>query len=181
MQLAKFSNPNFRRGAPFWKEALWYLISSVLISSAIPGTLWRLLFLRAFGASIDVGVVIKPRIRVKFPWRLSIGAHSWIGESVWIDNIEFVKIGSDVCISQGTYVGTGNHDWSSSSFSLRAQNVEILDKAWLGANSVVCPGARVGEGAILTQGSVASGELHSWCIYRGNPAIHFKNRVISHE
>ena len=38
------------------------------------------------------------------PWRLSIGDYSWIGEDVWIDNLAMVKIGKNVCVSQGAYL-----------------------------------------------------------------------------
>jgi putative colanic acid biosynthesis acetyltransferase WcaF len=104
-------------------------------------------------------------VRVKFPWRLSIGAHSWIGESVWIDNLDEVKIGSNACVSQGVYFCTGSHDWSSPRFDLVTRPIEIGDEAWICAKACVGPGVRVGRGAILTLGSVATQDLESWTCY----------------
>ena len=68
--------------------------------------------LTMFGARIGANVVLKPNIRVKFPWRLRIDDNSWVGQDVWIDNLAQVDIGSDTCISQGAYLCTGSHDWS---------------------------------------------------------------------
>ena len=46
--------------------------------------------LRLFGAKIGKGVVIKPCVNIKYPWKLRIGNYVWIGENVWIDNLDTV-------------------------------------------------------------------------------------------
>jgi len=146
------------------------VIQWLLVSSWLPGSWHRVMLLRLFGANIDSGVVIKPRVRVKFPWRLQIGSNSWIGEQVWIDNLDWVTIGQNCCLSQSVYLCTGSHDWSSSSFDLIVKPIVIHDSVWLCANSTVGPGVVVNEGGILSLGSVASRDLEAWKIYRGNPA-----------
>jgi len=113
---------------------------------------------------------------VKFPWRLRIGDHSWIGEDVWIDNLAPVTIGSHCCISQGVYICTGNHDWNRESFDLITLPVTIHDQAWLAAKSVVSPGVVIGEGAILSLGSVATSDLKEWRVYQGVPAVSVRSR-----
>ena len=74
------------------------LVQWLLISSRLPGSAHRRLILRLFGARVGRGVVVKPGARIKFPWRLSIGDHSWIGEDAWIDNLAPVAIGADCCL-----------------------------------------------------------------------------------
>lgn len=177
MRLDQFYTSGFDRGASRWREALWLAVSGLLFSTWLPGSKWRAALLRLFGARIGRGVVIKPRVLVKFPWRLSIGEHSWIGESVWIDNLAEVSIGDHACISQGTYICTGSHDWASESFDLIVTPIAIGAKAWIGAKSLVAPGCEVGEGTVLTLGSVATGYLEPWMIYSGWPAIPVKHRV----
>ena len=118
-------------------------------------------------------------MRVKFPWRLTIGDHCWIGEDVWIDNLVEVAFGTHVCASQGAYFCTGSHDWSKRSFDLIVKPISIESHAWISARSVVGPGVSVGEGAVLGLASVATQALEPWVIYMGNPAVRVKVRPTS--
>jgi putative colanic acid biosynthesis acetyltransferase WcaF len=131
-----------------------------------------------FGADIGVGVVIKPSVRVKFPWRLAIGAHSWIGESVWIDNLEVVSIGNHCCISQGVYLCTGNHRWDKKTFDLECAPITIEDESWIGAFTLIGSGAYVEKAAVLVIGTVANGRLAGQTVYGGNPARAIKARKV---
>ncbi|MDP4687697.1 MAG: colanic acid biosynthesis acetyltransferase WcaF, partial [Salibacteraceae bacterium] len=103
----------------------------------------------------------------------------WIGENVWIDNLDKVVIGKHVCISQGALILSGNHDFSKSTFDLIVQPITIEDGAWIGAKSVVTQGVTVASHAVLAVSSVASSSLESYSIYRGNPAVKVKERVIN--
>lgn len=134
--------------------------------------------LRGFGARIGRGVRIKPGVRIKFPWRLTVGDFVWLGEDVWLDNLAPIAIGDHVCISQGVYLCTGNHDWGKPEFSLKTQAIAIESGSWLAAGSAVAPGVTVGQGAILSLGSVALKSLEPMMIYQGNPAIATKPRKL---
>lgn len=170
MDLSKYDSSKFDRGASRFKEAAWSILSAILVAGPIPGSRWRAIILRAFGARIAKGVVLKPRVLVKFPWRLEIGAYSWIGENVWIDNLADVRIGRNACISQGVYIGTGNHDWNRSTFDLMTAPIAIGDQCWVGAYAIVAPGTQMGTGAVLGMGTVAAGHLADWTIYGHNRA-----------
>lgn len=175
MRLDRYTSAAFDRGAARWKEALW-MLGGVLLSSWLPGSAWRRRLLVAFGARIGSGVVIKPHVRVKFPWRLTVGDHSWIGEDVWIDNLATVTIGSQVCLSQGAYLCTGSHDWKSENFDLITEPILIESHAWLGAMSRLAPGAVVRQGAVLSLAGVGRGELKAWMVYAGSPATPVRAR-----
>jgi len=162
VRLDRFEPRGFDRGRNRLVEALWLVCSALFVSSGVPGSLLRVVILRTFGARIATGVVIKPYVRVKFPWRLSIDVHSWIGEDVWIDNLAQVAIGAQCCISQGAYLCTGNHDWSKDTFDLVTKPIVIEDGAWICARATIGPGVRVGEGAVLSLGSVATRDLEPW-------------------
>ena len=173
MKLGDFENRDFDRGRALFVEVLWIIIQAIFVSSWIPGSKHRVLLLKLFGAQIATGVVIKTGVCVKFPWRLKIGKNSWIGQNVWIDNLAMVSIANNCCVSQGAYLCTGNHDWSSSQFDLVTKPIDLGSGSWVAARAVVGPGVKVGEGAILTMGSAAASNLDSWSIYRGNPAKKF--------
>jgi len=87
--------------------------------------------LRLFGADVDQGVVIKPNVNIKYPWFLKIGSDVWIGEGVWI-----------------------------------------------GAKAIVCPGVTCKSHSVLAVGSVATKDLETYGVYQGNPATVKRERVI---
>ena len=181
IRLDHYSNASFNRGRPRLIEALWTIASALLVASWIPGAMHRRALLRLFGAKIAKGVTIKPGVLIKFPWRLEVGANSWIGERVWIDNLEIVKIGSNCCISQGAYICTGSHDWRSRRFELIVKPVTIEDGAWVAAKAVLAPGLVVGQGAVLFMGSVATSKMEPWGVYQGVPAKLVKSRACTGE
>lgn len=176
MRLDQFDNSAFDRGRPAWVEAAWLAVQWLLVSSWVPGSWHRRLALRLFGARIGRGLVAKPGLRVKFPWKLTLGDHVWLGEDVWLDNLGEVRIGSHVCVSQGAYLCTGSHDWSARGFDLIVRPIELADHAWIGARAVIGPGTVVEEGAVLALGSVATRRLGAWQVHQGIPAVAIKAR-----
>ena len=177
--LREYKNSGFARGVSRAVEALWLLVQGVLVASWLPGSGHRRLLLRLFGASIGRGVVLRPAVKVKMPWRLIVGDHSWIGEDVWIDNLARVRIGANCCISQGACICTGSHNWGRPASELIAGEVGIGDGAWIAARSIVGPGVKIGQGAVLALGSVATANLEDWSVYRGNPAVFCRSRNIN--
>ncbi|WP_207511732.1 WcaF family extracellular polysaccharide biosynthesis acetyltransferase [Longitalea luteola] len=177
-----YNNDWYKReiGAGKIKQILWYFINIVFfINPLIAGSRIKKFWLQLFGAKIGKGVVLKPAINIKYPWKLSIGDYTWIGEKVWIDNLADVKIGKHVCISQGAMLLTGNHNYSKKTFDLMVKGIELEDGVWIGAQSMVCPGIHCKTHAVLSALSVATKNLEPYTIYQGNPAIAVRQRVIS--
>ena len=171
VNLAQYDNSHYHPGAGAIKRLMWYCVNALLINSWLcPGSRIKCAVLSLFGAKIGNGVVIKPRINIKYPWHLEIGDHVWIGEGVWIDNLVSVHIGSNVCLSQNSYLLTGNHNYNDPKFSLIVKEIVIEDGVWIGAASTVCPGIRVRRNSVLTVGSVLQTDSDENGIYRGNPA-----------
>lgn len=71
---------------------------------------------------------------------------------------------------------TGNHDYTVYNMPYRNAPIVIEDGAWIGAQTVVCPGMTVHENAILTVGSVATKDMEKDGIYQGNPAVKIRER-----
>ena len=135
--------------------------------------------MRLFGAKIGKGVVIKPAVNIKYPWFLTIGDNSWVGENVWIDNLGKVEIGSNVCISQGALLLCGNHDYKKTGFDLIVGDILLEDGVWIGAKAIVTGNVVCKSHAILTAGSITSKDLEAYSIYRGNPAEFVRERKMN--
>lgn len=159
-------------GAGKVKQVLWYFINIFFIkNSLIVFSGFKIFLLRLFGASIGKGVVIKPGVNIKYPWKLSIGNNSWVGESVWIDNLSDVFIGKNVTLSQGALLLTGTHDHTKVSFDFSSLPIILEDGVWIGAKAIVFGGVTCYTHSILGLNSVAENNLKAYIIYKGNPAI----------
>lgn len=179
VRLSHFDNSAYHPGRPFATQLLWFMVGLPLLrASWLPFSGFRCWLLRRFGARIGLGVVCKPGVRVKYPWRLAVGDHSWIGEDCWIDNLADVAIGHNCCLSQGSYVCTGNHDWSDEAFSLITREVRIEDGCWVGARAMLLPGVTLHTGSIAAAGSVIARSIPAQEIHAGNPARFVRQRVM---
>lgn len=136
----------------------------------------KVALLKLFGAKLGQGVVIKPAVNIKYPWKLQIGDHSWIGEEAWIDNLSDVIIGRNVTISQGSFILTGSHDHRKETFDLITAPVLLEDGVWICAKAIVLGGVNCRSHSILSTNSVANKDLEPYTIYKGNPAIAVKVR-----
>jgi putative colanic acid biosynthesis acetyltransferase WcaF len=182
IDLSRTSNRDYQPGRPFLVRALWLLVESVtLLNPVVTSYRFKAWILRIFGAEIGSNLVIKPNVHVKFPWHLSIGDNVWLGERSWIDNFVPVKLGSNVCVSQGAYLCTGNHDYKDPGMGLVVRPIEVRDGAWIGAFVRVAPGTIVGEDAVITLGSVLTADAQRLGVYAGNPAELVRQREIRTE
>lgn len=151
--------------APAWKVYAWGLVELLLVSSGwqISSRLRRAALI-AFGAEVGRNVILRPRLRVRFPWKLVIGDRSWIGEDVWFHNQDRLTIGSDVVISQGTFVTTGSHAHRSD-MALITRSITIEDGVWVTARCIVLGGSSIGRSAVVTPGTVVRGEVPAGVVF----------------
>ncbi|RYZ62418.1 MAG: colanic acid biosynthesis acetyltransferase WcaF [Chitinophagaceae bacterium] len=167
--LATYNNNWYRPGS--WiKRVAWYLVSAVFFRSAFPFSGPKRGLLRAFGATVGKRVMIKPHVTIKYPWFLTVGHNTWIGENVWIDNLASIEIGANVCLSQGALLLTGNHNYRKPGFDLVLGNIRLEEGVWIGARATVCPGVTCFSHAVLSVSSVATTDLEAYTVYMGNPA-----------
>ncbi|NND77603.1 MAG: colanic acid biosynthesis acetyltransferase WcaF [Flavobacteriales bacterium] len=177
--LSKYDNSWYKPGSAL-KRIFWYFFQVIFIKSRLfPFSGSTKALLRLFGAKIGNGVVIKPGVNIKYPWNLEIGDHSWVGEDVWIDNLAKVRIGNNVCISQGAMLECGDHDYTKPTFDLRVNEIILEDGVWICAQAFVSGGTQCKSHSVLTARSTAPKLLEGYSIYSGIPAIKIKERVIS--
>jgi putative colanic acid biosynthesis acetyltransferase WcaF len=166
-----------KRGRSRMFEAMWYLSKCILFLTPLPfpSSIKRCV-LRWFGASVGCGVVIKPRVNIHFPWKLSLGDYTWVGEEVFILNFEQVTIGEHCCISQRVFLCGGNHDYRLPDMRYRNRPITIEDGVWVGAQSFVGPDVTIGREAVIIAGSVVTHNQPVQMVCTGNPCAPTKSR-----
>lgn len=153
MNLANFTGAGYERGRGILAQIGWLTVGPVFRAWWVPSA-FRVTLLRAFGASIGKGVLIRHNVRIHWPWKLSIDDATWIGEGAWLLNLEYIHIGSNVCVSQDALLCTGSHNRRSESFEFDNASIEIGDRAWIAARAIILRGVNVGDNALIPAGTV---------------------------
>lgn len=150
---------------------LWYLVQATVFRGS-PQILYgfRRWILRLFGADIGKGVRIRSSATLTYPWKISIGDHSWIGDDAVIYSFAPIRIGSDVVVSQRSYLCAGSHDYRSHGFDMKVAPIVVEDKAWVAADVFVAPGVTIGRGAVVGSRSSVFSDLPDMMVCLGSPA-----------
>ena len=139
---------------------------------------WRRFVLRCFGAKIGRHVHFYPTAKIYFPWNLTVGDWSAVGEDALIYNLGPVTLGEKVTISHRAHLCAGTHDYSQPDLPLLKPPIEIKSGAWICADAFVGPGVVVGEGAVVGARAVVVKNVEPWSIVAGNPAREIKKREV---
>jgi putative colanic acid biosynthesis acetyltransferase WcaF len=179
IDLSKAGNGSFTPGRSKLYIGVWLLVEWLFVTNPLQiSSRLRIAALRAFGATIGPGVIMRQRIRVKFPWRLTIGDRSWIGEGVWIHNQGELVIGHDTVVSQESFLTTGSHDIRAT-MDLVIKPVRIGDGVWITSRCMVLSGVEIGDNAVVLPGAVVDRSLEPGGIYGGVPARFIKPRELT--
>lgn len=176
--LRLYKVPKGFRGKSKIYVQLWWMIDTLLFKHS-PQVLysWRRFLLRSFGSKIGKKVIIRPSVRITFPWKLKIGDYSQIGDDVVLYNLGEIEIGKNVVISQRSYICTGSHDHLHEEFPIYAKNILIEDQCWLATDVYIAPGVTIGKGTVVGARSSVFKDLPSNKVCIGSPAVIIKDRI----
>jgi len=161
-------------------RALWMLVGRTIFRVTFHN--WygiRRQILRMFGAHIGSNVAIRPTVHVEVPWMIHIDDGATIGDYAIIYSLGPIRIGSRSIISQYAHLCAGTHDYADHTFRLIRSPITIGEDVWIGADSFVGPGVKIGDLAVLGARSSAYKDLESARIHVGNPARNVKARDLS--
>ena len=179
VDLSRFDNADFPKGAGPVKLALWYFTNALFfLNPLFPFRSPKPALLRLFGARVGKGVVIHPGVNIKYPWKLTVGDHVWIGQRAWLDNIDQLIIRDHVVISQGAMIIQGSHNYKKVDYPTLSGPVVLEEGSWVGAGAMVMLGVTLKSHSVLAAGSVATKDLEPYMIHQGNPAQPVRERVI---
>jgi maltose O-acetyltransferase len=149
----------------------WYVFRRIL-DPASRRRAWCLL-----GAQIDDTAMIGPRVWMRNPANVSVGAGSRLGGRVWIDSWGEIAIGRNVLMNGEIDLFTTQHLLDHPRFRGESHAVSIGDYAWLPWKIVVLPGVQIGNYAVIGTGSVVTHDIPEYAVAVGNPARVVKERA----
>lgn len=177
-KLGQFRLPEGFRGRSAIVVQLWWLVQSTIFAMS-PQFLfsWRVFLLRMFGAQVGDNCLIRPNVRVTYPWKVKIGNNVWIGDHAELYSLGEIEIGDDVVISQKSYLCAATHDHTKPTFDMVAKKITIEDQVWIATDVFVAPGVTVGRGALIGARSSVFSDMPKGMICLGSPAKPVKPRV----
>ncbi|MEA5533060.1 hormogonium polysaccharide biosynthesis acetyltransferase HpsU [Crocosphaera sp. XPORK-15E] len=170
VDLRQYDQSWFDRGRPGWYILLWWFIQSIAFPLSLHNAHgFRCWLLRRFGAAIGKGVIIRPTARFTYPWKVTIGDYSWIGDDVVFYSLDSIEIGSQCVISQECYLCTGSHDFQNISFNLIVNPIKIGNGVWVATDCFIAPGVQIGANAVIGARSSVFSDIPAAQVAWGTP------------
>ncbi|MFD2162930.1 acyltransferase [Paradesertivirga mongoliensis] len=86
-----------------------------------------------------------------------------------------VSIGNNVMLAQNIVISGLNHGYQDVSKppaeqAVFTQKITICDDVWVGANSVITAGVKIGKHSVIGAGSIVTKDIPEYVVAAGNPA-----------
>ncbi|GAB3180941.1 hypothetical protein GCM10027291_49370 [Telluribacter humicola] len=112
---------------------------------------------------------------------MKIGDNCWIGDGVVLYNLGEIIIGTNVVVSQKSYLCTGSHDYEAINFPIYSKPIVIEDDCWIATDVYVGPGVVIKRGTVVGARSSVFKSLPGNKICIGSPAKPIKDRLAATE
>lgn len=118
------------------------------------------------------GAFINPPFYCDYGKNIEVGKNFFANYNCTILDVAKVKIGDNCQMAPNVAIYTAGHPIHPATRNSQyeyGKPVTIGDNVWIGGNTVLCPGVRVGNNVVIGAGSVVTKDLPDWCIAAGNP------------
>lgn len=139
----------------------------VRIAGLLPSYLVRRLIYLGSGVKIGRGVHIHMGAQFFNPSGVEIGEGTIIGQNVFLDGRDKLKIGKFVDIASGVMIYNSEHDIDTEDFQAILAPVEIGDYVFIGPRVIILPGVKIGRGAVVAAGAVVVKNVPDFAIVGG--------------
>lgn len=164
------------------KNLLWLIINSTFFRFTPPMfrifKLYRVFLVKLFGGNIKWSCYLHPTTKIEYPWNLSMGELSSLGERSWIYALDRINIGEKCCIGKNVNLITGSHDINKSTFDLIIRPIKIGDCTWIATGATILPNVSIGNFCVIAANSTVTKNVIDNTVVGGNPAKYIKDRVI---
>ncbi|WP_148630534.1 WcaF family extracellular polysaccharide biosynthesis acetyltransferase [Bacillus sp. E214] len=177
VELEKYNQSWYSRGRSSVVVLLWWFIQGTIFRYSFHNMYnWRIYLLKLFGAKIGKKVKIRSSAKFTYPWKITIGNYSWIGDDVNLYSLDKIEIGENCVISQKSYLCTGTHDLKDPYFGLITKPIKIKDGAWIASDVFIHPGVTIHEMAVAAARSTVTKDIPASEVHGGSPAKFIKKR-----
>jgi len=123
------------------------------------------------GKPLPESTTLLPPLYIDYGKPVTIGEDCFIQQCCTFFGRGGITIGNGVFIGPKVNLITINHDVNPANRSATyGRPIVIEDKVWIGINSTILPGVRIGHGAIIGAQSVVTHDVPPMTIVAGNPA-----------
>lgn len=136
----------------------------------LPSKTLRNLLIRWFGVRATKNVKFWPGFSVRNPKGLIIEDGVNIGPKCLLDARMGLTIHKNAVIAYEAVIWSLNHDYNDIHFCGKGTSTEIGAYAWICSRSMILPGVKVGEGAIVASGAIVTKDVPPYAIVGGVPA-----------
>ncbi|MDO3675754.1 WcaF family extracellular polysaccharide biosynthesis acetyltransferase [Paenibacillus ehimensis] len=177
IRLDLYNQDWYSRGRSNAVVLLWWFVQGTLFRFSLHNMYgWRRFLLRLFGAKIGRGVQVRATAKFTYPWKVTIGDYSWIGDNVEFYSLDRIEVGEHCVVSQHCYLCTGSHDMTDEAFGLVTRPIVIRDGAWIASDVFVYPGVTVGVMGVVAARSTVVKDVPANQVFAGTPAKFVKER-----
>ena len=132
--------------------------------------------IRMMGAKASKDVMFYPGFTVRNPKKLVIEDGVFIGPKCLLDARKGLTIHKNAVIAYESIIWSLNHDYNDVHFCGKGAPTEIGAYAWICSRSIILPGVKIGEGAIIASGAIVTKDVPPYAIVGGIPAKIIGNR-----
>ncbi len=164
---------NFLMNPKRWLSSYYHSFKGYLVGyifTAIPSRRLRNRLLRIGGIRMGKDVRIYLNCKVRNPSGITIHPGVSIGPGVLLDGRKGITIHENAVLAYEAIVWSLNHDYNDIGFAGKGSPVEIGAFAWICSRSIILPGIKIGEGAVVASGAVVTKDVPPYTIVGGIPA-----------
>lgn len=146
----------------------WWFVNTIL--SNFPSKRFRFWCLKVMGMNLSKNVRFYAGFHIRSLKGITIADGVSIGPKVLLDGRMGLSIGKNAVIAYEAIIWTLNHDYNDVNFCGKGAPVSIGDYAWICSRSIILPGIKIGEGAIVASGAIVTKDVPPYAIVAGIPA-----------
>ncbi|SAI65534.1 Galactoside O-acetyltransferase [Bordetella ansorpii] len=177
-RLDSFRMPAGFRGRHVLVVQLWRIAQATLFRGSPQFAYgFRRALLRAFGARVGRGVLVRPSAQITYPWKVSLGDYAWVGDDVVLYSLDAITIGPHAVVSQRSYLCAGYHDIDAADFPIRSGPIVVEAGAWLATDVFVAAGITVRCNAVVGARSSVFKDVPPNMVCHGSPCQPVRRRT----